>query len=89
MTKQVIVFTWDDDKRLGYSRFEDEADWTMDMPEVSREVAKIMHLTCPNENIERMIKDMEAKNGKTYRFEVGENEDAWTYYNDIKRGEQK
>lgn len=87
MTKQVIIFTWGDNKRLGYSRFEGESEWTMDMPEVSRDVAKIMKLTCLNDSIERMIKEMEVKNGKTYRFEVGESEDAWTHFDGIKRGE--
>lgn len=72
MTKQAIVFTWGDGKRLGYSRLEGETEWTMDMPEVPREVAKIMKLTATDESIEKMIKEMEANGGEVHRFEVEE-----------------
>ena len=72
MTKQVIIFTWGDNKRLGYSKFENENEWTMDMPEVPREVAKIMKLTATDESIEKMIKDTEANGGEVHRFEVEE-----------------
>lgn len=72
MTKQVIVFTWGDNKRLGYSRFEGETEWTMDMPEVPREVAKIMKLTATDESIEKMVKDTEANGGEVHRFEAEE-----------------
>ena len=72
MTKQVIVFTWGDSKRLGYSKFEGETEWTMDMPEVPREVAKIMKLTATDESIEKMVKDTEANGGEIHRFEAEE-----------------
>lgn len=72
MTKQAIVFTWGDNKRLGYSKFEGEAEWTMDMPEVPREVAKIMKLTASDESIEKMAKDTEANGGEVHRFEAEE-----------------
>lgn len=75
MTKQVIIFTWGDSKRLGYSRFEGESDWLMDMPEVPRDVAKIMNLKASDESIDKMIKEMEANGGTIRRFEIeGENE---------------
>ena len=74
MTKQVIIFTWGDSKRLGYSRFEGESDWLMDMPEVPRDVAKIMNLKASDESIDKMIKEMEANGGTIRRFEIeGEN----------------
>lgn len=72
MTKQAIVFTWGDGKRLGYSRFEGETEWTMDMPEVPRTVAKIMNLTASDESIEKMVKEMETNGGEVNRFEVEE-----------------
>ena len=72
MTKQAIVFTWGDSKRLGYSKIEGETEWTMDMPEVPREVAKIMKLTATDESIEKMVKEMEANGGEVNRFEVEE-----------------
>lgn len=72
MTKQAIVFTWGDGKRLGYSRFEGETEWTMDMPEVPRAVAKIMNLTASDESIEKIVKEMEANGGEVNRFEVEE-----------------
>lgn len=72
MTKQAIVFTWGDSKRLGYSKFEGETEWTMDMPEVPREVAKMMKLTASDESIEKMVKDTEASGGEVRRFEVEE-----------------
>lgn len=72
MTKQVIVFTWGDSKRLGYSKFEGETEWTMDMPEVPREVAKIMKLTATDESIEKMVKDTEANGGEVHCFEAEE-----------------
>ena len=72
MTKQAIVFTWGDGKRLGYSRFEGETEWTMDMPEVPRAVAKIMNLTASDESIEKMVKEMETNDGEVNRFEVEE-----------------
>ena len=75
MTKQAIVFTWGDGKRLGYSRLEGETEWTMDMPEVPREVAKIMKLTSTDESIEKMVKEMEANGGEVHRFEVEEEND--------------
>ena len=71
MAKQVIIFTWEG-KRLGYSKLEGETEWTMDMPEVPREVAKIMKLTATDESIEKMIKEMEANGGEVHRFEVEE-----------------
>ena len=75
MTKQVIIFTWGDSKRLGYSRFKGESDWLMDMPEVPRDVAKIMNLKASDESIDKMIKEMEANGGTIRRFEIeGENE---------------
>lgn len=75
MTKQVIIFTWGDGKRLGYSKFEGESDWLMDMPEVPRDVAKIMNLKASDESIDKMIKEMEANGGTIRRFEIeGENE---------------
>lgn len=70
MTKQVIIFTWGDSKRLGYSRFEGESDWLMDMPEVPRDVAKIMNLKASDESIDKMIKEMEANGGTIRRFEI-------------------
>lgn len=88
MTKQAIVFTWGDSKRLGYSRLEGETEWTMDMPEVPREVAKIMKLTATDESIEKMAKDTEAENGKVYRLEIDENDDAWTYLHSTRNGEE-
>lgn len=88
MTKQVIVFTWGDSKRLGYSRLEGEAEWTMDMPEVPRAMAKIMKLTASDESIKKMAKDMEAVNGKVYRLEIDENEDAWTYLHSDRNEEE-
>ena len=88
MTKQAIVFTWGDGKRLGYSRLEGETEWTMDMPEVPREVAKIMKLTSTDESIEKMVKEMEAESGKVYRLEIDENEDAWTYLHSTRNGEE-
>ena len=72
MTKQAIVFTWGDSKRLGYSRFEGETEWTMDMPESPRAVSKIMKLTASDESIEKMVKDTEANGGEVHRFEVEE-----------------
>lgn len=72
MTKQVIIFTWGNNKRLGYSKFEGETGWIMDMPEVPREAAKIMKLTVTDESIEKMVKDMEANGGEVHRFEVEE-----------------
>lgn len=72
MTKQTIVFTWGDSKMLRYSKFEGETEWTMDMPEVPREVAKIMKLTASDESIEKMVKDTEANGGEVHRFEVEE-----------------
>ena len=72
MTKQAIVFIWGDSKRLGYSRLEGETEWTMDMPEVPREVAKIMKLTASDESIEKMVKEMEVNGGEVHRFEVEE-----------------
>ena len=88
MTKQAIVFTWGDSKRLGYSRFEGETEWTMDMPEVPREVAKIMKLTATDESIEKMIKEMEAKNGKVYNFEIDESEDTGICFERIRKGDE-
>ena len=72
MTKQVIILTWGNNKRLGYSKIEGETEWTMDMPEVPREVAKIMKLTASDESIEKMVKDTEANDGEVHRFEVEE-----------------
>ena len=72
MTKQAIVFTWGDGKRLGYSKLEGETEWTMDMPEVPRTVAKMMKLTATDESIEKMVKEMEANGGEVRRFEVEE-----------------
>jgi hypothetical protein len=88
MTKQAIVFTWGDGKRLGYSRFEGETEWTMDMPEVPREVAKIMKLTATDESIEKMAKDMGAKNGKVYNFEIDESEDTGICFERIRKGDE-
>ncbi len=88
MTKQAIVFTWGDSKRLGYSKIEGETEWTMDMPEVPRTVAKIMKLTASDESIEKMAKDTEAENGKVYRIEIDENEDAWTNLHSTRNGEE-
>lgn len=72
MTKQAIVFTWGDGKRLGYSKIEGETEWTMDMPEVPRTVAKMMKLAATDESIEKMVKEMESNGGKVHRFEVEE-----------------
>ena len=72
MTKQAIVFTWGDSKRLGYSRFEGETEWTMDMPESPRSVSKILKLTATDESIEKMVKEMEVNGGEVHRFEVEE-----------------
>lgn len=75
MAKHVIIFTWGDGKRLGYSKFEGEIDWIMDMPEVPRDVAKIMNLKASDESIDKMIKEMEANGGTIRRSEIeGENE---------------
>ena len=76
MTKQVIIFTWGNNKRLGYSKIEGETEWTMDMPESPRAVSKILKLTASDESIEKMIKDTEANGGEVHRFEVNESEDA-------------
>lgn len=88
MTKQVIVFTWGDNKRLGYSKIEGETEWTMDMPEVPRAMARIMKLTASDDSIERMAKDTEAASGKVYRFEIDETEDAGTHFREIEKGEE-
>ena len=88
MTKQVIVFTWGDSKRLGYSKFEGETEWTMDMPESPRAVSKIMKLTATDESIEKMAKDTEAKNGKVYNFEIDENEDTRICFERIRKGDR-
>jgi hypothetical protein len=87
MTKQVIIFTWEG-KRLGYSKLEGETEWTMDMPESPRAVSKIMKLTASEESIEKMVKDMEAENGKVYNFEIDENEDTRICFERIRKGDR-
>ena len=72
MTKQVIIFTWGNNKRLGYSKIEGETEWTMDMPESTRAVSKILKLTASDERIEKMVKDTEANGGEVHRFEAEE-----------------
>ena len=72
MTKQVIIFTWGNNKRLGYSKIDGETEWTMDMPEIPRAVAKIMNLTASDESIEKMVKEMGTNGGEVNRFEVEE-----------------
>ena len=72
MTKQVIILTWGNNKRLGYSKIEGETEWTMDMPESPRAVSKILKLTASDESIEKMVKDTEANDGEVRRFEVEE-----------------
>ena len=72
MTKQAIVFTWGDGKKLGYSKIDGETEWTMDMPGVPRNMAKIMNLKASDESIEKMIKEMKTNGGEVHRFEVEE-----------------
>ena len=87
MTKQVIIFTWEG-KRLGYSKLEGETEWTMDMPESPRAVSKIMKLTASDESIKKMAKDMGAKNGKVYNFEIDESEDTGICFERIRKGDE-
>lgn len=72
MTKQVIIFTWGNNKRLGYSKIDGETEWTMDMPGSPRSVSKILKLTATDESIEKMVKDTEANGGEIHRFEAEE-----------------
>lgn len=89
MTKQVIIFTWGNNKRLGYSKIEGETEWTMDMPESPRAVSKILKLTASDERIEKMAKDTEAESGKVYNFKIDENEDSGICFERIKKGMNK
>ena len=88
MTKQAIIFTWGDGKRLGYSKIEGETEWTLDMPEAPKAMSRIMKLTVSDESIERMANDTEAVSGKVYRFEIDESEDAWIHFSRIEKGDE-
>lgn len=81
MTKHVIIYTWGDDKMLGYSKIDGEAEWTMDLPGLPR----FMALKCDDEKIEKMVAEMNQENGKVYRFDIAENEDTWKHFHEIRK----
>jgi hypothetical protein len=60
----------------------------MDMPESPRAVSKMLKLAASEESIEKMVKDMEAENGKVYNFEIDENEDTRICFERIRKGDR-